>query len=302
MRSRSRSAKKIDPIGLVIKPQPRRAPAILTRLIRWLDRRHIGWALDEQSAKVIGRPGLGTPRAVLAETCRLILVIGGDGTLLSVARDCGSHRTPLVGVNLGSLGFLTEIPIQELYPALEAILDGRGTIAPRTRLRASVVRDGRTVARHDVLNDVVVAKSTIARILDINVEINGRFMTMFQADGLIICTPTGSTAYSLSAGGPIVDPTVAAMILSPICPHTLTNRPIVAPIDNKVEISFARNHEEVYATLDGQIGMPIQHGDRLRIRRSPHPLRMMQLPGHDYFGVLRQKLKWGGRVRSATEE
>jgi len=295
----SRSRKRIESVGLVIKPQPRRAEPILVRLIRWLDRRGLTWAVDEQSARVLRKPSIGLSRAALADASDLILVIGGDGTLLSVARECGRRPTPILGVNLGSLGFLTEIPLGELYPALDGILSGQGTVMRRTRLRVSVIREGRTVARHDVLNDVVVAKSAIARILDISVVINDRFMTLFQADGLIICTPTGSTAYSLSAGGPIVDPAVGAMILSPICPHTLTNRPVVAPIDNRVEVSIARNHGEVYVSLDGQVGMPLLPGDVLRVRRSPHPVRLMQFPGHDYFGVLRQKLKWGGRGRPA---
>ena len=298
----SRLRVKIETIGLVFKPEPRRAAPILAPLTRWLDRRHIRWTVDVQTARLLSRPSMGLPRPDLASASDLILVVGGDGTLLSVARDIGSKRTPILGVNLGSLGFLTEIPIEELYTALSGILAGRGAVVRRTRLEVTILHQGKKAARHDVLNDVVVAKSAIARILDINVSINDRLATAFQADGLIVCTPTGSTAYSLSAGGPIVDPAVAAMILSPICPHTLSNRPIVTPIENRVEISLARNHGEVYVTLDGQVGIPFTTGDRLHVRRSPHPVRMIRFQQHDYFGVLRQKLRWGGRVRGGGGE
>jgi len=286
----------------VFKPEPRRAAPILGPLTRWLDRKRIRWVVDVQTARLLSKPSMGLPRPDLAAASDLILVVGGDGTLLSVAREIGAKRTPILGVNLGSLGFLTEIPIEELYTALQGVLAGRSSIAQRTRLEVTILHNGRKVARHDVLNDVVVAKSAIARILDISVAINDRFATAFQADGLIVCTPTGSTAYSLSAGGPIVDPAVAAMILSPICPHTLSNRPIVTRIENRVEIALARNHGEVYVTLDGQVGIPFTTGDTLRIRRSPHPVRMIRFPQHDYFGVLRQKLRWGGRVRLGSSE
>ena len=165
------------------------------------------------------------------------------------------------------------------------------------RLRVDLLRNGESVvASYDVLNDVVVNKSALARILDINVRVNGRFMTTFKADGLIVATPTGSTAYSLSAGGPIVDPSVGAVILCPICPHTLTNRPVVAPDGSLVEVGLEENHGDVYVTIDGQVGSPFLHGDRIRIRKSGNPVRLIQLPEKDYFEVLRQKLKWGGRV------
>jgi NAD+ kinase len=177
------------------------------------------------------------------------------------------------------------------------VLEGRHAVRQRLRLQATIVRDDSVVARHDVLNEVVVNKSALARVLDINVEVNGRFMTTFKADGLIVCTPTGSTAYSLSAGGPIVDPSLGAMILCPICPHTLTNRPVVVPDSSRVSVSLVENHGDVYVTLDGQVGAPFLPGDLVRIGRSRNPLRLIQFPEKDYFEVLRQKLKWGGRVR-----
>src|SRR5678815_1396446 len=185
----------------------------------------------------------------------------------------------------------TEIPLGEIYPSIEGILAGRHSVNRRMRLQVEITRDSGAVVRHEVLNEVVVNKSALARILDINVEVNGRFMTVFRADGLIVCTPTGSTAYSLSAGGPIVDPSLDAMQLCPICPHTLTNRPVVLPDTSVVGITLVENHGDVYVTIDGQVGAPFLPGDRIRITKSRHPVRLVQFPEKDYFEVLRQKLK-----------
>ena len=290
---------RIRRIGIVIKRQPQRAPSILRGLTRWLSKRGIEYACDRQTATVARTGGAhaGVDRAALAAGADMILVVGGDGTLLSVARDIGASRTPILGVNMGSLGFLTEIPLSQLYPAIQGILEGRHTIRRRMRLTAEILRGSSVLARHEVLNEVVVNKSALARVLDIVVEVNGRFMTTFKADGLIVSTPTGSTAYSLSAGGPIVDPSLDAMILCPICPHTLTNRPVVVPDRSRVLLGLAENHGDVYVTIDGQVGSPFLPGSKVRIRKSKNPLRLIQLPGKDNFEVLRQKLKWGGHVR-----
>ena len=303
--SRTRSKQRIEKVGIVIKRQPAMARRILRPLIDWLGKRHLSWAFDQQTASVAGltgEPAGGLDREALAAATDVIIVIGGDGTLLSVAREIGASRTPILGVNMGSLGFLTEIPLGEIYNALDGILRGLYIVRPRMRLRAEILRDGEhLVSSHDLLNDVVVNKSALSRILDINVEVDGRFMTIFKADGLIVCTPTGSTAYSLSAGGPIVDPSLDAMILCPICPHTLTNRPVVTPGTSKVVVGLEGNHGEVYVTIDGQVGSPVLHGDRLRIGKSKHPVNLIQFPDSDYFEVLRQKLKWGGRVLSRRQ-
>lgn len=294
--SRGTKRPPIERIGLVFKPEPRRGPALLRNLIRRLGRRGIEYVLDRQTARLLGKKTAWLERPALAENSDLILVVGGDGTLLAVAREIANQRTPLLGVNLGSLGFLTEVPLDELRSSLDAVIDGNYSLMRRNRLNVEIVRDGRRTLRHEVLNDVVVAKSALARILDIEVTINEHFVTVFQADGLIVCTPTGSTAYSLSAGGPIVAPSVDATILSPICPHTLTNRPIVAPGDSHVQLRLARNHGEVYVTLDGQVGEPFRENDRLIIRRSRHPVSLVHFPQNNYFDVLRKKLKWGGRL------
>jgi NAD+ kinase len=291
-------ARKIRSVGLVFKTQPRRAARILRHLTGWLDRHGIERFLDLQTAALMGRGAAGMDRETMAARCDMIVVVGGDGTLLSVAREIGPSRTPLLGVNLGSLGFLTEVRLEDLIAAMQTVSEGRYRVASRQRLRVEILRGGQVIARHDVLNDVVINKSALARILDIHVEVDGTFMTVFKADGLIVSTPTGSTAYSLSAGGPIVDPTVGSMLLSPICPHTLTNRPVVLPDRSVVEVGLDHNHGNVYVTIDGQVGSPFLPGDRIRIRKSRHPVRLVELPQKDYFAVLRQKLKWGGRVVS----
>lgn len=298
--SRKKIRKRTDRLGIVLKPQPRRASGILRKLLAWLERRGVEALLDHQTARLAGGSAAGHDREDLAAGTDAIIVIGGDGTLLSVAREIGASRTPILGVNLGSLGFLTEIPLPDLYPAIEGILEGRHLVTERGRLRAEIHRQGRSSARHDVLNDIVVAKSALSRVLDIRVDVDGRLMTTFKADGLIVCTPTGSTAYSLSAGGPIVDPQVDAMVLSPICPHTLTNRPLVLPGRSEVDVSLVNDHGEVYITIDGQVGSPFLANDRVRIRRSRHPLRLVHFPEKDYFDVLRRKLKWGGRVEPGS--
>jgi len=298
--SRTRKKDRIEKFGIVIKRQPAMARRILHPLIAWLRKRRVSWALDRQTASMAdlpGEAGRGLDREILAATTDVIIVIGGDGTLLSVAREIGPSSTPILGVNMGSLGFLTEIPLGEIHAALDGILKGNYIVRPRMRLRAEIHRDGKQlISSHELLNDVVINKSALSRILDINVEVDGRFMTVFKADGLIVCTPTGSTAYSLSAGGPIVDPSMDAMILCPICPHTLTNRPVVTQATSKVVVGLEGNHGEVYVTFDGQVGSPVLHGDQLRIGKSMHPLSLIQFPDSDYFEVLRQKLKWGGRV------
>ncbi|MGH9868370.1 MAG: NAD(+)/NADH kinase [Candidatus Polarisedimenticolia bacterium] len=283
-------------IGLVFKTQPRRAAGILRKVVAWLDRHGVERILDVATAALMGRGTSGMDRETMASRCDLIVVVGGDGTLLSVARDLGASRTPILGVNLGSLGFLTEVRLEDLIPAIENVLAGRYVVAPRMRLQVEILRTGSVIARHDVLNDVVINKSALARILDIHVAVDGRFMTVFKADGLIVSTPTGSTAYSLSAGGPIVDPAVEAILLCPICPHTLTNRPVVVTDRSLVEVALDSNHGNVYVTMDGQVGSPFLPGDRVRIRKSRHPVRLIELPQKDSFAVLRQKLKWSGRV------
>lgn len=287
--------KPIRRVGIVVKPHHRRSREVAEALVRWLMRRRVEIVLDRQTASLLDRPG-GSDREPMAATTDLLIVVGGDGTLLSVARAVGAARTPILGVNFGSLGFLTEVPLESMIPALSRVLAGHFTVEPRMRIRASVLRGKREVARHDLLNDVVINKSALARILNIDVTVDGVYVTTYRADGLILSTPTGSTAYSLSAGGPIVDPRVAAFALTPICPHTLSNRPLVLPKSSVVEVSLRNNHENVYVTIDGQVGFPLVGDDRVRARMAPHPVMLVLSERKDYFEVLRQRLKWHGRV------
>lgn len=230
-----------------------------------------------------------------AEGVDLVVVLGGDGTLLSAVRAVDGCPVPILGVNLGYLGFLTEISLDELYPTLEAVAAGTTSVEPRMTLFASVERGGATLGRYRVLNDVVLSKGALARISDLEVRVDGRYLTNYRADGLILCTPTGSTAYSLSAGGPIVSPQLPAVVLTPISPHTLTNRPILLEDSAEVEVRLVSKNGDVFLTLDGQEGFELQAEDVVRVRKSDQPVLLVRSTSRDYFEVLRTKLMWGGR-------
>lgn len=225
----------------------------------------------------------------------LLVVLGGDGTLLSAVRALNGCEVPVLGVNLGRLGFLTEVALAELYPVLERALAGELQVSPRTMLACSVERNGHTVATYHVLNDVVLNKGALARISDFSVRVDGRRVSTYRSDGFIVATPTGSTAYSLSAGGPIVSPDLAAFVLTPICPHTLTHRPILVPDSAVVELCLEFKNGEVYLTLDGQQGLELAEGDMVRVARAARRVLLVRSPERDFFHVLRTKLHWGGR-------
>jgi len=226
----------------------------------------------------------------------MVVVLGGDGTLISTARIIGERDIPILGVNLGSLGFLTEIALDELYPALEKCLAGDFRVSERIMLRAVMERDGKETASHLVLNDVVINKGALARIVDLKTKVNSLDLATFKADGLIISTPTGSTGYSLSAGGPIVNPSMNCIVITPICPHTLTNRPIVIDADAVIDITVkSLDDEDIYLTLDGQVGLELRSGDRIRVSKASHTAKLIMSEERDYFAVLRAKLKWGER-------
>jgi Predicted sugar kinase len=224
----------------------------------------------------------------------LLLVLGGDGTLLSMARLVGDLNVPILGVNLGGLGFLTALTIDELFPALEALLRGDLLVEERMMLAARVTRQGERLSEYVALNDVVITKSAMSRIINLDVSVQGQFATAYRADGLIVSTPTGSTAYSLSAGGPIVFPTMDAIVLTPICSHTLTNRPIVLPGGQPIDVTL-QSDQDVMLTMDGQVGFHLKRGDRIEIRRAAARIRLLRFPQKHFFSVLRTKLKWGER-------
>jgi NAD+ kinase len=225
----------------------------------------------------------------------MIIVLGGDGTLLSVARLVRDYEIPILGVNLGGLGFLTEIPLEELYRVLERVVQGDFITDERVVLSAAVIRRGERMAEFTVLNDAVVNKGALARIIDLETTINGEYLTTFKSDGLIISTPTGSTAYNLSAGGPIVYPSLHCIIITPICPHTLTNRPIMIPDDVEIRATLKTKQQEVILTLDGQQGFILEFEDVVEVRKAEGRILLIKSPYRHYFELLREKLKWGGR-------
>ncbi|GAB4249471.1 NAD(+)/NADH kinase [Deferrisoma sp.] len=227
----------------------------------------------------------------------MVIVLGGDGTLLAAVRALAGREIPVLGVNIGFLGFLTEIPLAELFPTLERIRESGWDVDPRTMLEGEVVRGGRRLQAFRVLNDVVFNKGALARISDLEVRVDGAYLTNYRGDGLILSTPTGSTAYSLSAGGPIVQPQVPSLIVTPICPHTLTQRPILLPDACTIEVRLASKNGEVFLTLDGQEGLELDEGDRVRVWRSENRVLLVRSAQRDYFEVVRTKLMWGGGGR-----
>jgi NAD+ kinase len=236
------------------------------------------------------------PAERLAAFADLIVVLGGDGTLIHAARLVGRRDTPIFGVNLGSLGFMTDFPVDELFGNLAAVLEGRYEVDERMKLAVQLHRgDGPPLIDDQVLNDVVISKGALARIADLEARIDGLPVTLYKADGVIVATPTGSTAYSLAASGPIVYPSLEAIVLTPICPHTLAQRPVVLPPDGTIEIQLTSDNGEVFLTLDGQSGLPMERGDRVQIRRAGTPAFLVRNPARDYFSILRQKLRWGTR-------
>jgi NAD+ kinase len=282
-------------IGIISKPRKQEAGAIILGLCSWMEKRGIEPILDGETASLVGRTS-PYKKEEIPEKVEMILVLGGDGTLISVARLVGEAGPPILGVNLGSLGFLTEITLDEIYPTLERILSGDYRVEERTMLETSLRREKHEAARYLVLNDVVINKGALARMIQMETTVNGVYLNTFRADGLIISSPTGSTAYSLSAGGPIVSPAVKALIISPICPHTLTLRPIVLPDDVTVEVTLLTEHEDVMVTLDGQVGQPLHYRDVIAIRKARGSIRLILSPDKDYYQVLRQKLWWGERT------
>jgi len=281
-------------VAIISKPERPELADVLPKLDQWLRARHYTVVMDNESAayysapEVISRSDLGTLAPGLA------LVLGGDGTLLSAARAVSGSGTLILGVNLGTLGFLTEVPLSDLYSALEAIEQGHYVVDCRSMLSCSLVRNGSTLATHAALNDLVVSKSAISRLNHFELYVDSEFVSSYKADGLIIATPTGSTAYSLGAGGPILKPDVQAFVITPVSPHGLTHRPVVVRDTVQIEIHVKTGQEEAYLSLDGQVGMPIQDGDLVRCVKAEHPAKLLRFQ-KTFFEVLSTKLKWGDR-------
>jgi len=280
--------------GIIAKHTDPRAQSIVADLCQWLDAHGKGVVLDRETAALVGRPD-PVVRAKMPEKCDFLIVIGGDGTLLSAARVVGMTGKPILGVNLGSLGFMTAITLDELYPVLERIFTYDFDYDERMMLVAHVHRLGERVANYTVLNDVVINKGALAKIIDIKATIGDTYLSTFKADGLIISTPTGSTGYSLAAQGPIIYPTLRSILITPICPHTLTFRPLVVPDNLVVRAELCSKETDVFLTLDGQVGFGLREGDVVEVRKAEGSLRFFRSPFRDYFTVLRTKLKWGER-------
>jgi NAD+ kinase len=286
---------QIQNVAIFAKKHDPRCQGVADDLINWLEEKNCTPLVENQLAGMIGF-NKGLSEVEIREQAELVVVLGGDGTLISVARLFSGKEVPIVGVNLGSLGFLTEVTVDELYPLLEKCLKGDPRVSERMMLEVTLSRDGSEIEKTHVLNDMVINKGALARIVDLETRINRHFLTTFKADGLIVSTPTGSTGYSLSAGGPIIHPLMSCIAITPICPHTLTNRPIVVTDDSIVSITIASSYDEkVYLTLDGQVGFKLQQGDSIEVRRALKTTALVMSKERDYFEILRTKLKWGER-------
>lgn len=282
-------------VGIVAKPDRPEAREVVPDLARWLQARGRQVLLEKETAALVPTTTSAVAKSDLPGQVDLLVVLGGDGTLLSVARAVGDLGVPILGVNLGGLGFLTATTLDELFPALEALFAGRMRTEERMMLAARILRQGARSDEYVALNDVVVTKSAMSRIIDLAVAVEGQAATDYRADGLIVSTPTGSTAYGLSAGGPIVYPTMDAVVLTPICSHTLTNRPIVLPANLRIDVTLLTENQEVMLTLDGQVGYALKARDTVEIRRAASRIRLVRFPQKHFFSVLRAKLKWGER-------
>lgn len=282
-------------VGLVAKPDAVEAQRVVLTLLDWLAARGLTVVLEKKTAGLA--PAVSVASATKSELpgqVDAVIVLGGDGTLLSMARAVGDLGVPILGINLGGLGFLTATTLDELLPAMEALLAGDMAVEERMMLSARLLRTGQPVENYVALNDVVITKSAMSRIIDLSVSVDGRYATAYRADGLIISTPTGSTAYNLSTGGPILFPTMDAVVLTPIAPHTLSNRPIVLPGGQRIDVTL-RGDQDVMLTMDGQVGVPLRERDTVEVGKAPARIRLLRFDQKDFFSVLRTKLKWGER-------
>ena len=281
-------------IAIFAKVHDPRCLGVARELVTWLEAKGLEAMVEAHLARHLQYSSGIEPEEIPA-SADLVVVLGGDGTLISVARLIGDREIPILGVNLGSLGFLTEITLDEMYPALERCLRGEFSVSERMMLKAEVSRNNTIISTHRVLNDMVINKGALARIIDLETSVDDYYLTTFKADGLIISSPTGPTGYSLAAAGPIIHPTLECLVITPICPHTLTNRPIVVGADASITITLKSLNEDVFLTLDGQVGMELKAADVIRIRRAEHRTRLVKSSSKDYFEVVRTKLKWGER-------
>jgi len=280
--------------GIMSKPSKPELAQIVPELLAWF-RKHQYQVVVDRETSAYARGFESIARSEMASRALdFVVVLGGDGTLLSAARVVAKAGTPVLGVNLGSLGFLTEVPLSQLYPTLEALESSCCHVETRSMLRCELIREAASVAKYHALNDVVVSKGAIARLNHFDLYVDEAFVSAYKADGLIVATPTGSTAYSLAAGGPILVPSVNAFVITPVSPHSLTHRTLVVGDTSTIEIAVKTSDEQAYLSVDGQVGMPLQDGDRVRCQKSEHRVNLLRFE-QTFFDVLRTKLKWGQR-------
>ena len=287
-------ASALKTAAIISRPERPEVAKILPGLLAWLSEHAYKVIIDEQTAKYIAGQQVVPRQQLSSQALDLVVVLGGDGTLLSAARVTAAVDVPLLGVNLGSMGFLTEVPLQSLYPMLDAIAQGRAEVQHRSLMQVQLLRGDAVRGSYMVFNDAVVNKTALARLNTYELYIDKAFVASYRADGMIVATPTGSTAYSLSAGGPVLMPTVNAFVITPVAPHSLTHRPLVVPDSVEIEILLRSEEEVAYLSLDGQPGLDLRDGDRVRCRRSEHHVNLFRTES-DFFHVLRTKLKWGER-------
>jgi NAD+ kinase len=285
----------VNKVGIISKPKKLEIREIVPPLLAWLRERGIETCIDGETAAIINTPEPCLTRNEMAGTVDLLVVLGGDGTLLATARALDGRPAPILAVNLGGLGFLTVITREELYPTLASVLEGKYRSERRVQIEGVLSRAGEAISTFLALNDVVLNKGAISRILDFELHIDGQFVASYKSDGLIVSTPTGSTAYSLAAGGPITMPSVEAFIIAPICAHTLTHRPLVVPDTAAIDVAVTTHREAAYLTVDGQVGIATHSDDRVYLKKAGSHVELVQSPNLDYFRILQQKLKWGER-------
>ena len=281
-------------VAIISKPWKQELAGILPDLLGWFHQHDYTVYMDEETARYTNGEHVAARAAIGAKHPDFVLVLGGDGTLLSAARAVAHEGVPILAVNLGSLGFLTEIPLNELYPALESVDLGECPVELRSVLDCRLMRGGECISRHFALNDVVVNKSAISRLVEFDLYIDGNFVFLYKADGVIIATPTGSTAYSLAAGGPVLMPSVDAWVVTPVCPHSLTHRPLVVTQNSQIELKVETGDEQAFLSIDGQVGVPVQQGDQVLCQRAEHRVKLLRVR-RTFFEVLHNKLKWGQR-------
>lgn len=286
----------IKTVGIISRPRREDIARVVPPLINWLKAHGAEVACDSETNDCLGMVSVqARKREELPGCTDLLIVLGGDGTLLSAGRLAAQRAVPILAVNLGGLGFLTTVSQDELYSILEDIFSEKHCVSERVMLQAEIVRAGAVIRRQIALNDAVLNKATLARIMDVELRVDGDYVTTYKADGLILSTPTGSTAYSLAAGGPIVHPVVEAFVVTPICPHTLTNRPLVIPDSATIEVDFKSEDDSVFLTFDGQVGIELARGDHIRVRKAAEKLHLVRPAKKTYYEILRNKLKWGER-------